>query len=180
MRKSIRTLPVSKKAYRSFVDRINDVLGHGSDNASRMLKALDAYLEGNPEPASRLNAACRLAFGFLRHDIDCAMARSNRARERANRSKVETAPMHSSCIDKPETALSVQDKLLKLYKDIRGGTFDGNAKEVFVNMTQEWHTESKNKADETARPISRRERRELERAIRGKRRLKRLCPIHNQ
>lgn len=76
------SLPVSRKAYEGFVARINDVMGT-SRKAQMMIDAMDRYLAGDSDCTSKLDSGCRMAFEFLRQDIDVAMLRSKRARERA-------------------------------------------------------------------------------------------------
>lgn len=76
--------PISAKAYNRFVDRIHSLLGL-TDDAAAMVGALDAYLDGTPVERLGLESrpALSLAFAFLRQEVDIAMARSRKARERA-------------------------------------------------------------------------------------------------
>lgn len=79
------TLPVSKKAYESFVDRINCIVKTASQR-QMMLDALDRYLhDDTANYNSDLDESCRMAFEFLRADIDAAIRRSAIARSRATR-----------------------------------------------------------------------------------------------
>ena len=78
-------LPVSRKAYIRFrerIERINTSLG--SDPAY-MLGMLDEYLAGNRQPGDDSHPQQNFAFMFLRDDIDLAIARSAHAREAARR-----------------------------------------------------------------------------------------------
>lgn len=99
--KSASALPISRKAYLRFTDRINRVYGTGSDNATRMLAVLDRYLAGDYLAGETLPASERTAFAFLRHEIDMAISRSCKARERARLRRAEaetaapTAPVHT-------------------------------------------------------------------------------------
>lgn len=81
--KSASALPISRKAYLRFTDRINRVYGTGSANATRMLTVLDRYLAGDYLAGETLPVSERTAFAFLRHEIDMAISRSCKARERA-------------------------------------------------------------------------------------------------
>lgn len=76
-------LPISKNAYKRFVERICELLADDAEGAEAMLGALDSYLAGDDAYADGLAAAYRLAFGVLRQDVDLAKARSAKARMRA-------------------------------------------------------------------------------------------------
>lgn len=75
-------LPVSKKAYEGFVTRINEVFGSDVFGATMMIKTLDRYLAGEVNVGDELTPLLRLGWEFLRQDVDVAMERSRRARER--------------------------------------------------------------------------------------------------
>lgn len=75
-------LPISHKAYKGFIDRIYALLGH-TVQASSLVTALDLYLKGDKGYAAGLDVTQQLAFAFLRQDIDVAIERSRKARERA-------------------------------------------------------------------------------------------------
>ena len=75
-------LPISRKAYDGFVGRIRAILGTTFEGDS-MIHALNDYLKGDHSYRWGLDPACRLAFEFLRQEIDKAMERSRKARERA-------------------------------------------------------------------------------------------------
>lgn len=75
-------LPVSRKAYDGFVGRIRAILGNTFEGDS-MIHALDDYLKGDHSYKWGLDLVCKLAFEFLRQEIDRAIERSRRARERA-------------------------------------------------------------------------------------------------
>ncbi|MDE6393797.1 MAG: hypothetical protein K2K77_00515, partial [Duncaniella sp.] len=84
MKKCTNTLPISQKAYQSFIDRINAIVGK-SQQRRMMLDALDRYLRGDgSDYKSDLDATCAMAFEFLRVDIDAAIRRSTAARSRAS------------------------------------------------------------------------------------------------
>lgn len=75
-------LPISRKAYDGFVGRIRAILSTTFEGDS-MIQALNDYLKGDHSYRWGLDPACRLAFEFLRQEIDKAMERSRKARERA-------------------------------------------------------------------------------------------------
>lgn len=76
-------LSISRNAYKRFVDRILKVFLPDSESADVMITALDAYLSVGLDAVSIADASMRTAFAFLRQDIDVAIERSRRARERA-------------------------------------------------------------------------------------------------
>lgn len=75
-------LPLSHKAYDGFVGRIRAILGTTFEGDS-MIQALNDYLKGDHSYRWGLDPVCKLAFEFLRQEIDKAMERSRKARERA-------------------------------------------------------------------------------------------------
>lgn len=86
--------PVSVKAYQMFVVRIRMVINDKS-RCETMEKALHYYLVGRDDICfGMLDAECRLAFAFLRHDIDDAVCRSESARERALKRKAKKEETH--------------------------------------------------------------------------------------
>lgn len=76
-------LSISRNAYKRFVDRILKVYLPDVESADVMISALDAYLSGGLDAVSITDASMRTAFAFLRQEIDVAIERSRRARERA-------------------------------------------------------------------------------------------------
>lgn len=79
MIKNVR--PISEKAYKSFTERINAV----APEPARMITALDLYLSGDrTNYADALTANEKPAFEMLRFEIDRAIDRSARARQRAH------------------------------------------------------------------------------------------------
>lgn len=112
--KSASALPISRKAYLRFTDRINRVYGSGSANATRMLTVLDRYLAGDYLAGETLPVSERTAFAFLRHEIDMAISRSCKARERARlrRAGAETATPTEPALSEetqPEPATSTTE-----------------------------------------------------------------------
>ena len=82
-------LPISRKAYIRFTDRINRVYGPDTSEANAMITVLDRYLAGDHSAGDTLPATSRTAFAFLRQEIDLAIERSMRARERARQRRAE-------------------------------------------------------------------------------------------
>lgn len=94
-------LPISKKAYFGFIDRINAIFSSDQAVATLMRDALDLYLSGNRDAGESLPAPLRFAFAFLCQDVDCAIRRSACARNRAiSRKNKSTATIPST----PEAA----------------------------------------------------------------------------
>ncbi len=84
-------LPISRKAYIRFTDRINRVYGPDTSEANAMITVLDRYLAGDHSAGDTLPATSRTAFAFLRQEIDLAIERSMRARERARQRQIGRA-----------------------------------------------------------------------------------------
>lgn len=81
--------PISVKAYHTFIVRIRLVI-KDTKMCETMEKALHYYLIGRDDVCfGMLNDECRMAFSFLRHDIDDAVCRSESARERALKRKAK-------------------------------------------------------------------------------------------
>lgn len=86
-------LPISKKAYFGFIDRINAIFSSDPAAATLMRDALDRYLSGDSDAGESVPAPLCFAFAFLCQDVDCAIRRSACARSRAinRKSKSMTA-----------------------------------------------------------------------------------------
>lgn len=81
--------PISVKAYHTFIVRIRLVIKDKSE-CETMEKAFHYYLAGREDICfGMLNDECRIAFAFLRHEIDNAVRRSESARERALKRKAQ-------------------------------------------------------------------------------------------
>ena len=76
-------MPVSRRAYEGFVLRIFEVFDSDIAMGAVMINVLEAYLMGDASAADSLAPAMRMAWAFLKQDVDVAMERSRRARERA-------------------------------------------------------------------------------------------------
>ncbi|MCM1052182.1 MAG: hypothetical protein NC349_09485 [Paenibacillus sp.] len=81
------TLPISRKAYTGFIQRIRQVYSFDPDKTTAMENALRLYLNNDNSYQLSIPETDRHAFEFLRHDIDTAIERSRRARERARQRK---------------------------------------------------------------------------------------------
>lgn len=93
---TINRLPISRKAYTDFLRRIRQVYSSDPETTSAMEKALRLYLDNDSSYSLALSAADRIAFEFLRQDIDVAIDRSRRARERARLRKEALASASTS------------------------------------------------------------------------------------
>lgn len=78
-----RSLPISQKAYEGFRERIKRINNWYALDPRNMLQMLDDYLAGDSEPGGGASMIHKIAFLFLREEIDRAKARSARARENA-------------------------------------------------------------------------------------------------
>lgn len=76
-------LPISRNAYKRFINRIISVFADDPAGMSEMITAFDSYLTDPASPIIFINPSMRVAFSFLRQDIDVAIERSRRARQRA-------------------------------------------------------------------------------------------------
>ncbi len=76
-------LPISRNAYKRFINRIISVFADDPAGMSEMIAAFDSYLADPASPINFNNPSMRVAFSFLRQDIDVAIERSRRARQRA-------------------------------------------------------------------------------------------------
>ncbi|MCM1051655.1 MAG: hypothetical protein NC349_06810 [Paenibacillus sp.] len=102
---STNVLPISRKAYSGFIQRIRQVYSFDPDRTEAMENALRLYLDNDSAYSLAFSEADRHAFEFLRHDIDTAIDRSRRARERARLRKEAKAQATSVAEDsKPATA----------------------------------------------------------------------------
>ncbi len=131
----MNTLTVSKKVYSDISERINTTLSFSPYSAAEAMHVVDAYLAG--EDAVSEDAIAMLAFNMIKAELDRAMVRSTRARERAEkRRKAQPA----AC--KPDAAPVVAD-----------ATTAAEAEEA---------------AEPVELPLSRRERRAIERSLHPK------------
>ena len=92
MKKS--TLPVSTKFYSEIHSRVHDsvmaVTGNRPAEAQRVFAAIDRYITHGIAPAADADTLIVLTFSLLRPEIDKAMARSKRARQRSLRRREAT------------------------------------------------------------------------------------------
>lgn len=175
---STSALPVSKKAYAGFVGRIRQVYASDTSRSALMIDVLDRYLDGDGDAAATLDEHMRMAFEFLRHDVDLAIERSRRARERARKRRVLSTSVAPGSIGPAPVAICPDDD-----KSMDRATFEKKLDEClmkFFTIVDDEEAcddeEEDNKSDEPfRRPLTRRERRARERAARGKSRVKPLC-----
>lgn len=85
-------LPISRNAYKRFINRIISVFADDPSGMSEMITAFDSYLTDPASPINFINPSMRAAFSFLRQDIDVAIERSRRARQRALARKSSATP----------------------------------------------------------------------------------------
>lgn len=159
----VHTLPVSKKAYNSFVARIDDILRDDRESAANMRTALDRYLAGDDSAASSLPATLRLAFGFLRHDIDTAISRSARARMRAQQRKAASSPASSATTAIPNTPAKKNPATPATINESVKNISAQNTLSEIKSADEESCSET---SDQPSQPLTRQQRRALERASR--------------
>lgn len=85
-------LPISRNAYKRFINRIISVFADDPAGMSEMIAAFDSYLADPASPIQFIDPSMRAAFSFLRQDIDVAIERSSRARQRALARKATATP----------------------------------------------------------------------------------------
>ena len=85
-------IPISRKAYIRFVERIRSVYADDPAKASHVERSLELYLCRDTDYTLFLaDPADRRGFEFLRHEVDIAIERSAKARERARLRKERNA-----------------------------------------------------------------------------------------
>ncbi len=154
MKKIAVIRPVSQKAYARFVERINHVFNN-SDRSEAMLTALDRYLDGERDGSCLrdLPTECVVAFEMLRFDVDMAIARSEKARMRARRQRVSEEPTVACQVKEHESPAEI-----------------GRASEDCVSSDEV----SDDNKDMSVAPLTRRQRRIIERGLRPKERWRSL------
>ena len=80
-KKTMNTLPVSKKVYADITARIKSALTVSPGSAEEAIRMVDEYLAGHT-PQSH-DGAATIAFAMIRNELDRALERSRRARARA-------------------------------------------------------------------------------------------------
>ncbi len=121
---SKNNLPVSKKVYADITLRISTTLSFSPSSVDEAIALVDAYLAGNPEPHTTDNAAF-IAFSMIKAELDRAMSRSMRARQRAAKRKNGR---------KPETVKTEKEMVVKDVTDIAGS--DKPAPEVMLSRRE--------------------------------------------
>lgn len=81
--------PVSKNFYASVTDRVSESLGliGRTDAVEETIACIDRYMADGTVPTAGTDAAILLTFNLLRTEIDKALQRSRRARQRAAENK---------------------------------------------------------------------------------------------
>lgn len=81
--------PVSKNFYASVTDRVSESLGliGRTDAVEETMACIDRYMADGTVPSTGTDAAILLTFNLLRPEIDKALQRSRRARQRAAENK---------------------------------------------------------------------------------------------
>lgn len=79
-------LPVSKKVYADITARVNTVLSFVPASVVEAIALVDSFLAGNADPVSS-DSAAMIAFNMIKAELERAMERSSRARQRAHRRK---------------------------------------------------------------------------------------------
>lgn len=121
----MKNLPVSKKVYADISSRISSALSHTPASASEAMRLVDSHLQG-ATPVSD-DAMAMLAFNMIKSELDRAIIRSTRARERAKtRSKAlpKMDDRHSllpTLLSDPDTQIDIESQLpdLKLSRRSR-------------------------------------------------------------
>lgn len=85
-------LPVSKNFYTCVTGRVSESLGliGRRDAVSETMDCIDRYMADGTVPTADTDTAVLLTFSLLRAEIDKAILRSRRARQRAADSKAAT------------------------------------------------------------------------------------------
>lgn len=81
----MNNLSVSKKVYSDISERINTTLSFAPESAAEAMRIVDLYLAGETPHSPDQMAV--IAFNMIRVELDRAMTRSSRARERARKRK---------------------------------------------------------------------------------------------
>ncbi|MDE6465097.1 MAG: hypothetical protein K2L44_00135 [Duncaniella sp.] len=81
----MKKLPVSRKVYADISERINTSLSHAPQSAAEAMRIVEAYLDGTTAESS--DPMALLAFNMIKVELDRAMLRSARARQRAQERK---------------------------------------------------------------------------------------------
>ena len=90
----MKNLPVSKKVYADISSRISSALSHAPASANEAMRLVDSHLQG-ATPVSD-DAMAMLAFNMIKSELDRAIIRSTRARERA-KTRRKARPKMDDC-----------------------------------------------------------------------------------
>lgn len=181
MKKSTATpLPVSKKAYNRFIERINIVITD-TDKRAAMAKALDSYLSGDrTDYAAPLSSECAMVFEMLRFEIDQAITRSERARTRALARKAQTIIAKDQPMAEitPTSQLSEEDldKLREISRMIADAIREETEYEEEADSCGAHNDNLLSKPQPSVAPLTRRQRRDRQRRAHPKMRWQKLQP----
>lgn len=121
----MKNLPVSKKVYADISSRISSALSHAPASASEAMRLVDSHLQG-ATPVSD-DAMAMLAFNMIKSELDRAIIRSTRARERAKTRRQARPKMDdrhsllSTLLSDTDTQIDIESQLpdLKLSRRSR-------------------------------------------------------------
>lgn len=109
-------LPISRKVNKDINERIHDSLSFTPESETEARRLLGLYLEGSPVESGDMYAM--IAFNMVKPEIDRAMARSKRARERAAARKAakESVPVVSSESEEPAGQEWTEEQLIEKFR----------------------------------------------------------------
>lgn len=121
----MKNLPVSKKVYADISSRISSALSHAPASANEAMRLVDSHLQG-ATPVSD-DAMAMLAFNMIKSELDRAIIRSTRARERAKTRRKARPKMDdrqsllSTLLSDTDTQIDIESQLpdLKLSRRSR-------------------------------------------------------------
>lgn len=113
-----KNLPVSVKVYSDLTTRISSSLSSAPASASEAMRLLDSYLTGEPPASDDLMAL--VAFNMIRPEIDRAMTRSARARERAASRRRQKEAEEKLAIRRKELERLFREEAVEAYDRLVG------------------------------------------------------------
>lgn len=99
------SLPVSRKFYSDIVSRVNSSLSPFPASVSEAMRIINLYLDG--KEISSTDCMAMLAFNMVKDEIDRAIARSRRARQRAAERKATSDKNEVKVADTASSAESL-------------------------------------------------------------------------
>ncbi len=121
----MKNLPVSKKVYADISSRISSALSHAPASASEAMRLVDSHLQGATTVSD--DTMAMLAFNMIKSELDRAIIRSTRARERAKTRRTARPKMDdrhsliSALLPDTDTQIDIESQLpdLKLSRRSR-------------------------------------------------------------